>query len=142
MPAPIAIFDDDATMLELLRDVLEGEGRSVVLCRSLVELHQAAVRGAALAIVDGWGAGHLNLDALERQQIMDLSRLVPTVLMSGRTWAANITAGELGLIALLPKPFDLQALLDVVRARQRFDDDTPTGGTLAAAQAHTVDQPV
>jgi len=104
MRAPIASFDDDATLRELLRDVLELEGCSVVVCSSLMELHQAAVRGAMLAIVDGWGSGHLTLGDIERQQIINLARLVPTVLMSGRTWAAKVTAGELGLVALLPKP--------------------------------------
>src|SRR5438309_10195808 len=142
MRAPIAIFDDDATLRELLRDVLELEGCSVVVCSSLMELHQAAVRGAMLAIVDGWGSGHLTLGYIERQQIIDLARLVPTVLMSGRTWAAKVTAGELGLVALLPKPFDLQALLDIVRARQRVDDHTPTGLALAMPSPQAVGQPV
>jgi DNA-binding response OmpR family regulator len=142
MRAPIAIFDDDATLRELLRDVLEVEGCSVVVCSSLMELHQAAVRGAMLAIVDGWGSGHLTLGYIERQQIIDLARLVPTVLMSGRTWAAKVTAGELGLVALLPKPFDLQALLDIVRARQRVDDHTPTGLALAMPSPQAVGQPV
>ena len=142
MRAPIAIFDDDATLRELLRDVLEVEGCSVVVCSSLMELHQAAVRGAMLAIVDGWGSGHLTLGDIERQQIIDLARLVPTVLMSGRTWAAKVTAGELGLVALLPKPFDLQALLDIVRARQRVDDHTPTGLALAMPSPQAVGQPV
>ena len=142
MRAPIAIFDDDATLRELLRDVLEVEGCSVVVCSSLMELHQAAVRGAVLAIVDGWGSGHLTLGYIERQQIIDLARLVPTVLMSGRTWAAKVTVGELGLVALLPKPFDLQALLDIVRARQRVDDHTPTGLALAMPSPQAVGQPV
>ena len=142
MRAPIAIFDDDATLRELLRDVLEVEGCSVVVCSSLMELHQAAVRGAMLAIVDGWGSGHLTLGYIERQQIIDLARLVPTVLMSGRTWAAKVTAGELGLVALLPKPFDLQALLDIVRARQHVDDHTPTGLALAMPSPQAVGQPV
>ncbi len=142
MRAPIASFDDDATLRELLRDVLELEGCSVVVCSSLMELHQAAVRGAMLAIVDGWGSGHLTLGDIERQQIINLARLVPTVLMSGRTWAAKVTAGELGLVALLPKPFDLQALLDIVRARQRVDDHTPTGLALAMPSPQAVGQPV
>ncbi len=142
MRAPIASFDDDATLRELLRDVLEVEGCSVVVCSSLMELHQAAVRGAVLAIVDGWGSGHLTLGDIERQQIIDLARLVPTVLMSGRTWAAKVTAAELRLVALLPKPFDLQALLDIVRARQRVDDHTPTGLALAMPSPQAVGQPV
>ena len=122
MPGPIAIFDDDATVLGLLQDVLESEGFAVIVCRSPLELHQAAIRGATLAITDSWGPGHRMLDQAEREQIMALARLVPTVLASGRAWAAEVSAAELGLAALLPKPFDLQALLDVVRTRQRSHD--------------------
>jgi DNA-binding response OmpR family regulator len=140
MPAPIAIFDDDATLLWLLCEVLEGEGFAVVACTSLLEVHQAAVRGAALAIVDTWGPGHSVLCEPEREQIRALARLVPTVLVSGRAWTARMSAAELGLVALLPKPFDVEALLDIVRAHEARTDQrsavqslaTPGG---AAAQA-------
>jgi DNA-binding NtrC family response regulator len=116
MRAPIAIFDDDIVVRELLRDVLEVAGCTVVLCSSLMELHQAATCGAVLAIVDSWGSGQVSLGELERQQVIDLARRVPTILMSGRMWASNVTTlDELGLVAILPKPFDLQALLDIVR---------------------------
>jgi DNA-binding NtrC family response regulator len=142
MRAPIAIFDDDATVRELLRDVLEAEGCTVVVCSSVMEVHQAAVRGAMLAIVDGWGPGHLALGDLERQQIIDLARLVPTVLVSGRTWATQVSAGELQVVALLPKPFDVQALVDLVRARQGVDDRALTGRPLALQSADTVNQRV
>jgi DNA-binding response OmpR family regulator len=134
MPAPIAMFDDDASVLGLLQDAFESEGFAVVVCRSVVELHQAAVRGASLAIVDSWGTDHVTLGEPERQQIMTLARLVPTVLVSGRAWTARVSAAELGLAALLPKPFELEALLDIARALQQSNSQPPVVRGPATAQ--------
>jgi DNA-binding NtrC family response regulator len=38
------------------------------------------------------------------------------VLLTGRTWAADTTAEELGARALIRKPFDLDRLLQIVEA--------------------------
>jgi hypothetical protein len=69
---------------------------------------------------------------------MDLARVVPAVLICARAWAAKTSAGELGLVALLPKPFDLQDLMDIVRTSKRANDHTPT----ARAVASPSEQPV
>jgi DNA-binding response OmpR family regulator len=50
---------------------------------------------------------------------MDLGRLVPTILITGRSWATTVDADELGLVAVLPKPFDLHTLMDIAAARVR-----------------------
>ena len=52
----------------------------------------------------------------ERQEIRQFASLLPVVLLTGRTWAADITAGELGARALIRKPFDLDHLLLAVNA--------------------------
>jgi DNA-binding response OmpR family regulator len=142
MPARVAVFDDDASVLRLLQEILEGEEYSVVVCRSLLEVHQAAVRGASLAIVDSWGPGHLSLEQPERDQIVALARLVPTVLVSGRSWAARVSAAELGLIALVPKPFDLLLLLDIVHAHQHANAQAPAALRRAPAHVQDAHQPV
>ena len=41
----IAILEDNPTLRELLREVLEGEGHLVTVCHSLLEVHQAASAG-------------------------------------------------------------------------------------------------
>src|SRR5918912_1331827 len=115
----IAILEDNPTLRELLREVLEGEGHLVTVCHSLLEVHQAAISGATLAIADTWGPGQLTLGPAERQQIVDLARLVPTILISGRAWAEHTGAQELGLAGLLPKPFDLQTWTDLVETLQQ-----------------------
>jgi DNA-binding response OmpR family regulator len=101
--------------MALLRDLLQGEGFRVVSCSSLLELHQAAVGEANLVLTDTWGPSHLTLTACERQQIMDLARLVPTILLTARTWAAHASAYDLGLAAVVSKPFDLESLVNTIR---------------------------
>jgi hypothetical protein len=94
------------------------KGHLVIACRSLLEVHQAALRGATLAIADTWGPGQVTLGPAERQQIVDLARLVPAILISGRVWASHVCARDLGLAGLLLKPFDLQTLIELVDTLQ------------------------
>jgi DNA-binding response OmpR family regulator len=114
----IAMLEDDPSLRELLREVLESEGHLVIMCQSLLEVHQAAIRGASLVIADTWGPGQATLGAAERQQILDLARLVPTILTSGRAWASHAYAQDLGLAGLLVKPFDLWTLIALVETLQ------------------------
>jgi DNA-binding NtrC family response regulator len=111
----IAIYDDDASIREVLCELLELEGFRAVACTSVLQLHQAAVDGARLAIADTWGPSHLSLEHQEREQIQALARLVPTILISGRDWTARMAAAELGLVALVQKPFNVDDLLGHVQ---------------------------
>jgi FixJ family two-component response regulator len=65
-------------------------------------------------VADFWGGSQRSLPDGERQQIQDLCSFLPVVLLTGRTWAADTTAEELGACALIRKPFDLDLLLDTV----------------------------
>src|SRR5919199_4390256 len=77
----------------MLRDVLDGEGYSVVVCRSLLEVHQAAVRGAGLAIVDSWGPGCLTLSPPEREQSVGAE----SAIRSPDDFDASLTFNHLGV---------------------------------------------
>jgi DNA-binding NtrC family response regulator len=115
MPPGVAIYEDDAAIRTVLLDLLEMEDLDAVVCMSLFELHQAAIAGARVAIADSWGSSYDVLDSDEREQICALARLVPTVLISGRAWAATMAECELSLAALLTKPFDVDELLGCLR---------------------------
>ena len=79
--------------------------------------------GAAdLILADFWGRGHRRLSDDDREEILELSGLLPVILLTGRTWAAETSADELGARALIRKPFDLDALITAVeRALQRAE---------------------
>jgi len=115
MPGTVAIYEDDAGIRTVLLDLVEMEGFEVLVCRSIFELHQAAIAGARVAIADSWGAGYEILGDPERDQIRALASVVPTILISGRRWATTVPRDELGLAALLTKPFDVDELLRCLR---------------------------
>jgi DNA-binding response OmpR family regulator len=65
-------------------------------------------------VADFWGGSQRTLPDNELQEIRQLGSFLPVVLLTGRTWAADITASELGARALIRKPFDLDNLLQAV----------------------------
>jgi DNA-binding response OmpR family regulator len=119
----VLLLEDDAALRGLLQEALGTEGYEVLSFDSYVGIRDEASRGAAdLILADFWGRGHRRLTASDREEILELSGLLPVILLTGRTWAAETNADELGARALIRKPFDLDALITAVkRALQRAD---------------------
>ena len=116
MPASILLLEDDPEIRTFLTDVLRDEGYHVHPCASVEEIRrQRPADSVSLAIVDAWGESHGALDEAERQEIRALAGEIPTIMVTGRQWAAITQPAELGLRGLLPKPFDLDELLGLVR---------------------------
>jgi len=79
-------------------------------------------------MVDFWGDSYTTLASDERDLLADFAQTVPTVLITGRNWASEEVAHELGLAALVRKPFDLDEVSEVVRvwmAQAQADTDAP-----------------
>jgi DNA-binding response OmpR family regulator len=111
------LLEDDVALRELLLEALSGEGLDVRPLASFVEARDAAARGEAdIVIADFWGGSQRTLPESERQEIRELCSYLPLVLLTGRTWAAETTAEELGARALIRKPFDLDQLLQIVES--------------------------
>jgi DNA-binding NtrC family response regulator len=125
MPASVVIYEDDDGIRTVLVDVLEMEGLDVGVCTTVFELHQAAIAGARVAITDSWGKSYEVLDTAEREQIRALARMLPTILISGRGWAAAADEYDLGLAGLLTKPFDVDELLRCVRRFVACPEELP-----------------
>jgi two-component system nitrogen regulation response regulator GlnG len=119
----VLLLEDDAALRGLLQEALGTEGFEVLSFDSYVGIRDEASRGAAdLILADFWGRGHRRLTDSDREEILELSGLLPVILLTGRTWAAETNADELGARALIRKPFDLDALITAVkRALQRAD---------------------
>jgi DNA-binding response OmpR family regulator len=69
-----------------------------------------------VVVADFWGGGQRRLSANDRQEIRELGSLLPVILLTGRTWAAETSADELGARALIRKPFDLDVLITAVES--------------------------
>jgi two-component system nitrogen regulation response regulator GlnG len=115
MARRVLLLEDDLALRSLLHEALVGEGFDVRACESFEEIRAAAAeQDGDLVVADFWGGSQRSLPDGERQQIHELCSFLPVVLLTGRTWAADTSAHELGARALIRKPFDLDHLLDTV----------------------------
>jgi len=111
------LLEDDVALRDLLLEAFAGEGLDVRACESFDEVRQAAARGDGdIVVADFWGGSQRTLPDSDRAEIRELGSYLPVVLLTGRTWAADTTAEELGARALIRKPFDLDYLLRTVAA--------------------------
>jgi DNA-binding response OmpR family regulator len=111
----VLLLEDDRALRGLLQEALTMEGFEVTTCDTFQEIRDAAQRHAAdIVVADFWGGSQRTLPESERQEILQLGSFLPVVLLTGRTWAADITAGELGARAVIRKPFDLDNLLAAI----------------------------
>jgi DNA-binding NtrC family response regulator len=104
----VYVFENDATLRSVLVEVLMDEGFAIQDFDSIDALHEAS-RGQrpSLIVADGWGPSYTELTSEERTEIADLSSLAPLVLITGRAWGSTVTAEELGVLCILPKPIEL-----------------------------------
>lgn len=116
----IALIDDDATLLGLLRDLLEGfEGYAVLVCDQgdgayeFVKTHRPD-----LVLLDVWMHGNeVGWTILERLTCDPETRPIPVIVCSA---ALDDFPDREPLLRrpgvdVLPKPFDLDALLAKVK---------------------------
>jgi two-component system nitrogen regulation response regulator GlnG len=109
------LLEDDVALRNLLVEALDGEGFEVQPCESFAEVRAVAARREAdIIVADFWGESQRSLPEQDRRQIRELCSLLPVVLLTGRSWAADISAGEVGALAIIRKPFDLDQLLQTV----------------------------
>jgi two-component system nitrogen regulation response regulator GlnG len=115
MASRALLLEDDVALRELLLEAFAGEGIEVRICETFPEVRDAAARHEAdIVIADFWGGSQRTLPDSDRDDIRELCTYLPLVLLTGRSWAAETTAEELGAHALIRKPFDLDDLLRTV----------------------------
>jgi len=116
-PRRILLLEDDPALRGLLLEVLYLEDFAVVQCDSSEDMRRAAASNEGdIIVADFWGGAQRTLNDDGRQQIRELSALLPVILLTGRTWASETTAAELGARALMRKPFDLDDLLGAIQS--------------------------
>ena len=124
------IVEDDEHIAALLRIVLEEE-RYQVETTADPDSALSILRSGRfdIALVDQLQAGISTLEEEPRQWLSEVARLCPTILITARCWVLRMSADartslahELGLCAILPKPFEiggLMNLLDTTSGRAR-----------------------
>ena len=111
----VLLLEDDLALCGLLEEALASEDLEVLTRDSYESLYGAAqARLGDVVVADFWGGAHRALDEVARQQLEDLGRLLPVILLTGRSWAVGTTAEQLGVRAIVHKPFDLNDLIETV----------------------------
>jgi DNA-binding response OmpR family regulator len=106
------LLEDDAALRDLLLEAFASEDIDVRTCESYEEVRDLAARSEAdLIVADFWGGSQRTLPDSDRDEIRELCSYLPVILLTGRTWASETSAEELGAHALIRKPFDLDDLL-------------------------------
>jgi DNA-binding NtrC family response regulator len=89
----IALYEDDPMISSLLQDVFADEQLNVLRCSSLAEIQSAVAAGDVdVVVADAWRPGNGTVGDLERDQIIELGRHVPLILITARAWAAKTAA--------------------------------------------------
>lgn len=111
----VLLLEDDLALRGLLQEALTAEDFEVLPFGSFGALRDAAAGQAGdIVLADFWGRGQRALSDNDRREIVELCALRPVILLTGRSWAAAVSADELGARALMRKPFDLDELLHTV----------------------------
>ena len=117
----IALIDDDPAFLSLMRDLLEElEGYDVVVCAEAERAYELVTATSPdLVLLDVWmGSEELDWTLVERLTGDPATRRIRLIICSAAI--EQVRAREPLLqrdgIEVLPKPFDLDALLEKVRA--------------------------
>jgi two-component system phosphate regulon response regulator PhoB len=109
------LLEDDVALRDLLLEAFASEDIEVRTCDTFEEVRERAARSEAdLVVADFWGGSQRTLPQSDRDEIRELCSYLPVILLTGRTWASETSAEELGAHALIRKPFDLDDLLRAV----------------------------
>jgi DNA-binding NtrC family response regulator len=109
------LLEDDVALRDLLLEAFVSEDFDVRSCETFEQVRDAAARAEAdIIIADFWGGSQRTLPQSDRDDIRELCSYLPVVLLTGRAWASETSAEELGAHALIRKPFDLDDLLRTV----------------------------
>lgn len=120
-PARIALINDDTTFLGLMRDLLESiEGYEVLICKESNDAYEF-VKGQRpdLVLLDiRMGGEERGWTILELLTLDPETRPIPVIVCSAaiHQLQAHQSLFNQYDIDVLPKPFDLEVLLEKVRA--------------------------
>jgi len=115
MPSQVLFYGPHADLRDILDQVLVGcEVGTLQAYPTFLDLYSAAFRGLGdLAIVDSLGS-HIGLYPDEREALAAVGKALPTIYMTAHTWVMRLAPADLGVAAIILKPFDIEVLLATV----------------------------
>ena len=120
-PSTILVVEDDPAMMIALRDILEGEGYSVVTAsdgRSALQALDAGLPSLILSDISMPVMDGIELFEMVRKEPRTAG--IPFIFLTARGTSEDVFAGKsLGADDYITKPVTSQQLVSVVRARER-----------------------
>ena len=111
----ILVADDEQAIRTLVAEVLTEEGHVVTQGSSAQKvLTLASEEPWDLFLVDTLGGSDHTPSRETEQLLQTLSAHAPVILCTARSWAIDMEAAELGVAAILVKPFDITELIEQV----------------------------
>src|SRR5215210_6510577 len=105
----VLVIESDPSISAVLADLLADEGHvSDVATTTADGLRRARAAPWDACLTDGFWP---EVVADGRAYLADLAACCPVVLVSARDWARHARPADLGVAAVIPKPFDLDDLL-------------------------------
>jgi DNA-binding response OmpR family regulator len=135
----VLFTETDEAMIALLRALLEGDGHAAVRAPTMPEAARLAGPWDVV-LVSGLPNSWRELDADDGAELGALASLAPVVLLAERAWMGNVRPADLGVVAIVRKPFEIDELLDAVRAAGA-GCGRPTNGVAARAARGTTRRP-
>lgn len=114
----VVLLEDDTAQREVLLDLFAGEQIEVAVCATLDEVRALVERRPrAVVVADSWSSGVWgDLEDRPWREIDELAHVAPVVLTSGQEeWGRRGASLTPGGAVVLPKPYDLDDLVEVVR---------------------------
>jgi two-component system OmpR family response regulator len=113
----ILVLEDDEPIAQLVLTLLAEEGYEPVRVATHAQALELLATGPWHAVVaDGSGPAYDEVDPRDRALFAALGRLAPVIVTTARSWAGHVDPTELGVRAVLAKPYDLEDLLLLLRA--------------------------
>jgi DNA-binding response OmpR family regulator len=113
----VLLAEDDPILASVVIEALGDEGHTVTHVTQAAEVQRlAAAENWDAFVVDAFGVGFDQPDPNERTHLRALAEHGPVILASGRAWVNTFQPADLGVAAIMPKPYDLDNLLAAIAA--------------------------
>ena len=116
----------DARLRAAVQTTLRACGMQVVHCESVEGVPTSLTGEPGEVILLDWSKTDGLLTEDRREDMRQLCRRAPVVLLVPERWMRLVTAEELGVLALLPKTSGMASLLEALAGAAAADVTAPT----------------
>ena len=115
MSGSVLLLEPDPALSEILTEALREAQLTVAPYTEMSQLLTAAEAGQGdVAVLDPASEADLAPDAEREHSFVRVADRIPTIILSTYAWTQNRSAEELGVLAVISQPTDLDALCSLI----------------------------